>query len=56
MGRYVTPLGVVIEMAEKAALAVGYKAESLPESAPFVDEEEATEPKRPPGRPKKIQN
>lgn len=44
MGRYVTPAGVVIVMAEKAALAVGYKAE---EAVP--DEK----PKRKPGRPKK---
>lgn len=29
MGRYVTPAGVVIEMADKAALAVGYKAETV---------------------------
>lgn len=45
MGRYVTPAGVVIEMADRAALAVGYVAE-----APVV---EAEKPKRKPGRPKK---
>lgn len=47
MGRYVTPAGVVIEMADKAALAVGYKAEAV-DPAPAEDT-----PKRKPGRPKK---
>lgn len=47
MGRYVTPAGVVIEMADKAALAVGYKAEAT-EAVKAEDK-----PKRKPGRPKK---
>lgn len=50
MGRYVTPAGVVIEMSDKAALAVGYKAEKPAEP---VAAEEAPTPKRRPGRPKK---
>lgn len=47
MGRFVTPAGVVIEMSDAAAVAVGYQ----PEQAP-VDAEKA-KPKRKPGRPKK---
>lgn len=50
MGRYVTPAGVVIEMSDKAAVAVGYKAE---ESVEPVVAEETTAPKRRRGRPKK---
>lgn len=46
MGRYVTPAGVVIEMADKAALAVGYKREASEAKA-------EDKPKRKPGRPKK---
>lgn len=53
MGRYVTPAGVVIEMADKAALAVGYTAESRNDPVAVADEEEAPTPKRSPGRPKK---
>lgn len=49
MGRYVTPAGVVIEMADRAALAVGYKPEPLSEETPDVP----VEVKRKPGRPKK---
>lgn len=49
MGRYVTPAGVVIEMADKAALAVGYKAEA---PSPVGD---SPKPKRKPGRPKKAE-
>lgn len=47
MGRYRTPAGVVIEMADKAATAVGYQAVEPAEA----EKDEA--PKRKPGRPKK---
>jgi len=47
MGRYVTPAGVVIEMSDAAAAAVGYKAEAV-EKSPAAEQ-----PKRKPGRPKK---
>lgn len=50
MGRYVTPAGVVIEVSDKAALAVGYKAEKPAEPAATA---EVSTPKRRPGRPKK---
>ena len=56
MGRYVTPAGVVIEMADKAALAVGYAAESRNESAAVADEAETPKPKRSPRRPKKSES
>lgn len=46
MGRYVTPAGVVIEMRESAACAVGYQ----PETAEQKPSELA---KKKPGRPKK---
>lgn len=52
MGRYVTPAGVVIEMADKAALAVGYKPES-PVASELVAPEWSAPAKRKPGRPKK---
>lgn len=50
MGLFVTPAGVVIEMADKAAIAVGYKPQAgSHEASKSAD----SSPKRKPGRPKK---
>lgn len=54
MARYITPAGVVIEMSDQAAAAVGYKTE--PAAALPAEAADTPEPaKRKPGRPKKSQ-
>ena len=42
MGRYVTPAGVVIDLGDDAARAVGFKAEDAKGSAPAKSDEKPT--------------